>query len=175
MTDTIAERSIDSARNGTFVADPSNLRALKRYAMNSGRVRSMRNDIYNDLAHFGAREWPVEESYGKAQLERIWGLLLLSDGKTFRDNKEARKLGSRERYVVANGTHFTFVGMYVETDESDRTRPGCERAREAYPVFRLYGGGYYMEFLFRPWQAHYLSKEHTGFCILGSGKDETRR
>lgn len=165
-------QAIRQAQDGKFVATPPLLRALKKYVSNNRH--STRLLIDNDMAWFGSREWPVDPEYGNEQQARIWGLCLLADGKTFRNNRETRKLGARERAVIAGLHTFTFVGMHSTVLDYDtrshRTR-GAERATDVHPVFRAYGAGAYFEFIYRPWQSHYQGL-NVGFTILASGKGD---
>ena len=164
-------QAIQQARAGKFVATPPMLRALKKYAANS-RNQLPREAIDTNLSWFGSREWPVDPEYSSAQQDRIWGLCLLSDGKTFRNNRETRKLGARERAVIAGLHTFTFVGMHrtvLDYDTRNARTRGVERATDVHPVFRAYGAGAYFEFIYRPWQSHWRSL-NVGFTVLASGE-----
>lgn len=165
-------QAIRQAQAGTFVATPPMLRALKKYVSNTRH--SSRLLIDNDMDWFASREWPVDPKYNNEQQDRIWGLCLRADGKAFRDTKETRKLGVRERTVIVGLHTFTFVGMHSTVlaydTQNHRTR-GSERATDVHPVFRAYGAGAYFEFIYRPWQAHWQGK-NAGFTILASGEGD---
>lgn len=164
-------QAIRQAQDGKFVATPTMLRALKKYAANS-RNQLPREAIDTNLSWFGSREWTVDPDYANAQQDRIWGMCLRADGKTFRDTKETRKLGARERAVIAGLHTFTFVGMHRTVLDYDTQNPrtrGVERATDVHPVFRAYGAGAYFEFIYRPWQSHWQGL-NVGFTILASGE-----
>lgn len=162
-------QALRDAQACTLVVTPRVVTALKLYVGNNRR-KFLRTVIDQDMDQLFACEHVVEDGYTKAQQDRIWGLLLKPDGKTFRDNVEARKFGALERRVV-NGLHtFTLVGVHATVvDYDSREYPGKERAGDVQPVFRMYGAGHYVEYIYRPWQAHYQGIG-IGFTLLGSGE-----
>lgn len=164
-------QAMRDAQAGNLVVTPRVVTALKLYVGNN-RHRFLQSVIRQDMDQLFAVEHPVEDAYTKAQQDRIWGMLLRPDGRTFRDNKEARKFGELERRVV-NGLHsFTLVGIHSTLVEYDtRNFPGHERNEDVHPVFRMYGAGHYVEYIYRPWQSHYQGL-NVGFTLLGSGKGD---
>lgn len=162
--------ALRAAQAGSLVVTPRTVTALKLYVGNNRNKfeRSLIDQV--DMPVLALREWPVSEEYTRAQQDRIWGLLLKADGKTFRDNAEARKFGALERKVV-NGLHtFTFVGIHSRVVAYDtRRHPGRERAEDVHPIFRMYGAGAYVEYIYRPWQSHYQGL-NVGFTLLSSGE-----
>ncbi len=73
---------------------------------------------------------------------------------------------------MANLTHFTFAGMHRTLLRYDSSRhPEFERSEDVYPLYRAHSPFGYVEFIYRPWQAHYLDKTKVGFLLTGAGPD----